>query len=311
MNSMLTMQNFLDYNIGANPYSGIVANVKLDDLLLKEDVTPKLSILMSVFHRYSQLQRTLETLCRQQFKDFEVLIYDNDDDEHIEKVVEQFTPYLHLKLFKKQGGVRRFDPSISFKEMLPSANGDVIALMQPECMLYPTATYWLYFGHDLIKEKISDLANIYNIENALPVSVKDWNSSTCITLKSLWLCPKMQTEIDKYDWHTDITNLYKLPEFWTGGCGLSNFSNTVWAGYNNQIWWLVFSFRKDSGILQKFPDVLGHASIDFYMINYRTIHNYIDIMPYEPLSIHQEHHRMSFSPEGEQAFVSNKEYYKE
>ena len=306
---MYPMEQFLTFDIGADPYAGISANVKLDDLPLKQEVTPKLSIMMSCFHRYSQLQRTLETLCRQDFKDFEVLIYDNDDDQHLEEVVAQFDPYLHIQFFKKSGGVRRFDPSAAFKFMFPHTHGKVVAIMQPECMLYRNATYWLYHGHEDEKWIENDALSIYNIENALKAPVKDWNlAETCVTLKTLWSSPRMQKGIDLYDWHDDIKNLYEMSGFWDEGCGLANFSNTVWCyNYDIQIWWLVFSFKRTAKIWEDMPELLGHASIDFFMINYREIMNYIDVMPYEPLAFHQDHHRMSVSPEGDQASVSKEE----
>ena len=302
---MYPMKDFLTFDIGDDPYVGVRAAVKLDDLPLKEKVTPKLSIMMSCFHRYSQLQRTLETLCRQDFKNFEVLIYDNDDDQHLEEVVAQFDKYLHIKFFKKSGGERRFDPSCAFKYMYPYTEGEVIAIMQPECMLYRSATYWLYYGH--WDDELNGI-NVYNIENALEAPIKDFNAETCVTLKTLWSSPRMQRGLDLYDWHDDIKNLYDMPGFWDEGCGLANFSNKVWCyDYDIQIWWLVFSFKRTASIWEDMPELYGHASIDFFMINYREIMNYIDVMPYKPLAFHQDHHRMSVSPEGDQESVSKEE----
>lgn len=307
---MYPMEQFLTFDIGVDPYAGVRADVKLDDLPLKQLVTPKLSIMMSCFHRYSQLQRTLETLCRQDFVDFEVLIYDNDDDQHLEEVIAQFDPYLHIQFFKKSGGVRRFDPSAAFKFMYPYTHGEVIAIMQPECMLYRKATWYLYYGHQVKNvDDILEDTNYYNIKNALGyVPIENWKAETCVTLKTLWSSPRMQRGLDLYDWHDDIKNLYIIPDFWAEGCGLANFSNEVWCyKYDIQIWWLVFSFKRTAGIWEDMPELLGHASIDFFMINYREIMNYIDIMPYQPLAFHQDHHRMSVSPEGDQASVSKEE----
>lgn len=302
---MYPMDEFQKFDVGPDPYAGIKANLRLDNLEPRCEVTPKLSIMMSVFHRYSQLQRTLECLCRQNFKDFEVLIYDNQDDQDIQEIVWQFVPYLNIMYYKDYSlKERHFDPSTSFNFLFPYSRGEVVAIMQPECMLREDATWWLYYGHassQVTKHLGSMSANHYNIENALEVPVKDWNAETCVTLKTLWSSPRMQRILDSVDWHSRFENIYTLPEFWTEGCGLAAFSNSKWAyEFKIQIWWLVFSFKRTASVWKDLPNLYGHAAIDFFLIRYREAKNYIDIMPLEPMAFHQDHHRMSISPTGEQ-----------
>jgi glycosyltransferase involved in cell wall biosynthesis len=255
-----------------------------------------------VFHRYSQLQRTLETLCRQEFKDFEVLIYDNQDDQNIAEVVVQFLPYLNVVLYKEHGiRERRFDPTYAFNYLFPHTKGAVVAIMQPECMLHKKATWWLYYGHMREEGVHKGVANFYSIENALEAPIKKKTGETCVTLKTLWSSPRMQGMLDGYDWHSGIQNLYEMPQFWIEGCGLACFSNQKWKDeFRIQIWWLVFSFRRKAKVWKDMPSMYGHAAIDFFLIRYRDVMKYIDIMPYEPMAFHQDHHRMSVSPIGEQ-----------
>lgn len=302
---MYPMDKFQTFDLGTDPYAGVRAQLRLDDLLPKQDVTPKLSIMMSVYHRYSQLQRTLETLCRQWFKDFEVLIYDNQDDQRIVEVVQQFLPYLNITYYRDfENKKRRFDPSHAFNYLYPHTKGEVVAIMQPECMLDNMATLYLYNGH---KEKID--ANEYQIENALEKTSfeqKD-SSETCVTLKTLWSSPRMQKIIDTVDWHSDFRNIYTLPGFWTEGCGLAAFSNRKWKNeFRIQIWWLVFSFKRTASVWKAMADfdLYGHAAIDFFLIRYREVMGYVDIMPWQPMAFHQDHHRMSVSPIGEQEELS-------
>jgi len=187
---MYPMNVFQTFDLGIDPYAGVRAKLRLDDLPPRQEVHPKLSIMMSCFHRYSQLQRTLETLCRQEFKDFEVLVYDNGDDQNLAEVVVQFLPYLNVTYYRDtELKERRFDPSGAFNFLFPHTKGEVVAIMQPECMLDRLATWWLYHGHDAV---IDGTANYYCIKNALEAPVEDWYAETCVTLKTLWSSPRMQ-----------------------------------------------------------------------------------------------------------------------
>lgn len=299
---MYPMDKFQTFSVGADPYVGVRAKLKLDDLQPRQEVTPKLSIMMSVYHRYSQLQRTLETLCRQWFKDFEVLIYDNQDDQRIVDVVAQFLPYLNIVYYRDfNDNTRRFDPSYAFNYLFPYTKGEVVAIMQPECMLDYMATWWLYEGHN-DGHYMAD-ANVYSIKDALEIEPNGGNNF-CVTLKTLWSSPRMQQILDTVDWHSDYRAIYTLPNFWNEGCGLAALSNQKWKDeFRIQIWWTVMSFKRTASVWKDMAsmNMLGHASIDFFLIRYRELMEYVDIMPWEPMAFHQDHHRMSVSPEGEQA----------
>ena len=297
---MFPMNAFLTKDIGPDPYAGVRASLRMDDLPLKQDVTPKLSLIVSVFHRYSQLQRTLETLCRQTFKDFDVLIFDNDDDQNLPEVVAQFDPYLHITYYKKQYGQRHFDPSLGIKTMLPHARGQVIAIAQPECMLREDATYWLYYGHFLDLETLARDCTLDKMSKN-----PNLNGRRCVTFKTMFSSPRMQPLLDDYNWHDGLQELENIPNYWDEGCGLSYASNRVWLAYKIASWWFVQSYLANDPILENMPVMFGHASIDMYMISYRRIFDYLDIMPLKPLSFHQDHHRMSFAPEGEVSQMSD------
>jgi hypothetical protein len=299
------LPNFDAYRIGEDPYAGVpLPALQLTGQRPKEI---KLSIMMSVFHRRSQLYRTLATLTKQTFKDFEVLIYINDDDQNIEEVINMFGPYLEIRCWRKPADTpRHFDPTPAFNYLYPHTRGEVVAMMQPECMLMKEACWHLYHGH------VAPLPDYtyYHIQNYTArgpvVDLAQVSGETCVTLKTLWIEEKLQPTIDNVDWYSDVRELYKLDDFWNSG-GLSGFRNTQWMGYETQPWWLVFSFKREADVwaMMKEHDYLrGHASIDLLLINYRHLKGYMDCMPEDAMAVHQDHHRMSVAPDGEQDTVS-------
>jgi glycosyltransferase involved in cell wall biosynthesis len=294
------LRNFDEYNIGNDPYENEdLPNLPISGELPKEI---KLSIMMSVFHRRTQLYRTLYSLTKQNFRDFEVLICDNNDDQNIEEVLELFKDVLEIVPFKIRGGPKQFDPTPNFNLMYGFARGDVIAIMQPECMLANDACWHLYRGH---YDPEFWAYKQYKIKDTFEAP-DDGQGETCVTLKTLWIDEKAQRKIDSVEWWKDVRKLYDLPDFESIG-GLGANTNAVWAGYTCQLWWLVFSFKRDASIwdaMQKFDYLRGHASIDFLLINLRDLLGYRDIMPVAPLAFHQDHHRMSVAPAGEQETVS-------
>lgn len=298
------LQNFDAYDIGEDPYEK--AELPDVEIVGEKPQQIKLSIMMSVYHRRSQLFRTLFSLTKQTFKDFEVLIYDNDDDQNIQEIISMFQDVLVIRYYKKPSGTpRHFDPTPAFNFMLSHAHGDVIAIMQPECMLVDTACWHLYYGHEL---KNGWGYKTYKIRDTFEAK-SDGVGETCVTLKTLWLDNRLQEQIDSVEWWRDVRNLYTLPDFYSTG-GLGSFSNSVWISYPCQLWWLAFSFKKDAsiwGALSKFDYLRGHASIDFLLINLRDILDYEDVMPIAPQAFHQDHHRMGVAPIGEQATVSKEQ----
>lgn len=299
------LPNFDAFNVGQDPYAD--APLKPLPLTGEKPKEIKLSIMMSVYHRRSQLYRTLATLTQQTFRDFEVLIYLNDEDQDIDTVVNTFGPYLDIRVWRKDPSTpRHFDPTQSFNYLLPHTRGEVVAMMQPECLLMKEACWHLYHGHEYPQLNYT----YYHIQNYTArgpvVDMASVSGNTCVTLKTLWIEPSLQPTIDSVDWYSDVRELYKLDRFWDSG-GLAGFKNTVWMGYETQLWWLVFSFKRDDPVwetMKKFNGLRGHASIDFLLINYRNIRGYMDCMPNDAMAIHQDHHRMSVAPEGEQETVS-------
>lgn len=298
------LPDFDAYHIGTDPYA--LAELPIVEITGEKPEQIRLSIMMSVFHRRTQLFRTLVTLTNQNFRDFEVLVYDNDDDQNIPEILAMFEDVLEIRYFKKPAGTpRHFDPTPAFNFMFPHTRGEVVAIMQPECMVQRDACWYLYHAHEL---KNMWGYKTYKIRDTFEVP-SDGTGETCVTLKTLWLEPKLQEQIDTVSWWENCYRLFELPGFFEGG-GLAGQNNTSWIAYPCQLWWLAFSFKRSANIWQhmaKFDYLRGHASIDFLLINLRDILDYEDVMPVQPLAFHQDHHRMSVAPEGEQQTVSKEQ----
>lgn len=293
---MLDRHAFNNYNAGVDPYAGVTCDIRLSDLEPKTDRPIKLSVLTSTYHRYSQLRRSLECLARQDWKDFEVLICDDGDTYDLTPVFQEFEPYLHLQTIRRERKQFHVDPTGGFRLLFPLAAGEVFALIQPEMMFHSSTCRILYEGHF---QELPD-SNRWAIGRNLP------ESETWVAIKPQFMSPDMQKVIDTVDWHSNTDNLQFLPNYWTDQFGLSNQSNRFWEPVEQFPWWFVGSAKREAKIFWDMPEFLGHASIDFYLLDYRRLHDYADIMPLKPLAYHQDHHRISVGVEGEQEEIGRK-----
>lgn len=266
--------------------------LKLDDLEPRINTEPKLSILMTINDfRQVQVARSLECLCRQNWKNFEVLIAHTENLGGMDKVIETFTPYLNLRAFPMARVPKRWCPTAGFKHILPSAQGEVYAIMQPEIMLEPDATMMLYAGHSI---KLED--SLYWRMNSDPWSKKD--APKFVNFKVGFLSSEGTKSLDGKDWHSKLKNICD-GEFWHHGQTLSNSTNAHMLSYYEFPWWFVSSAPADDPLWEDMSVFMGHASIDFWLLGYRRIHNYVDVCPLRFMGYHQRHRQNSDVPAGE------------
>jgi hypothetical protein len=290
-------------------YANVKPVLRLDDLPKRDDSLPtKLSLMISTCYRYSQLQRTLETLCRQDWKEFEVLICDDGDNEDLTPIFQQFEPYLRIKTTRREKTEFSVDPSGGFKTLFPIASGEYWAIMQPELMLYPEVCRLLYEGH--IKEYPSDYL-IYNprggkddgIGGAASQNIISFQRimgrDTWVTIKPYAFSPEMMPWLDKVDWHSDLEVLKTIPNFWHTHYGLSTAPNAYWDRFECFWFWFCASASKNAHIWEDMPEMKGHAQIDFYTIGYRQMYKYVDIIPRRARAFHQDHVRLAYPAPGE------------
>jgi len=193
---------------------GRMPRLRLDDLQIRDDSIPvKLSMMIAFSSwRREQLARTLETIARQTFREFEVLICDMDSGQDMESVYELFRPYIRLKTTRLPRTGWSSCPSKGFKAMLPMAEGDVIGIMQPEMMLHPDAFYYLYWGN--YKEDLPHDLRFTHIPNENVVmrpeqltSTNGGGSETFVNLRNFFISPEGTHNLDGVDWHSNLDNI--------------------------------------------------------------------------------------------------------
>jgi len=118
----------------------------------------------------------------------------------------------------------------------------------------------------------------------------------------------MTMALDGLDWHGDLSALHDLPSFWDLGIALGTRTNRDVVAKLEWPWWFAASALRDDPIWEAMPEFEGHASIDFWLLNYRRENQYVDIVPAgNPLCYHQDHTRENSAPIGEAERASNVE----
>lgn len=95
---------------------------------------PKVSIISTYYNRKIELWRTLKTIEKSTFKDFEyVIVDDGSNSEHrIEDFLDVFK-FLRLKRVEPQDKYY-YNPCIPYNMAIAMAHGDIVILQSPECM---------------------------------------------------------------------------------------------------------------------------------------------------------------------------------
>lgn len=292
---------FKKFHPGVDKQAPIVPKLKLDDLQPKGDINPRVSYLISTWNRKGQLERSLECLARQKYKQFEVLLMDDGSTENIRESYEKFEPFLDIHYYHRERDEWRSCPSSSWHIMLPEVKGEVIAIMHPEMMLHSSATEYLfdahYIGvdgncHIIIDPGIPDLFEEIDLDKC------DGSERFWVSLKSLFIMENHYPIMDNLDWHSDVDNLRYLPNFMTT-VGFAGRPNTWHEARKYYPWWFVASAKKDDPIWEDLPSFKGHAMIDMWFINYRKKYKMIDVVPTKPLCYHQAHVTSAYAPASE------------
>lgn len=287
---------------------GRMPRLRLDDLQPKDCGLPvKLSMIIAFSSwRREQLARSLETIARQTFREFEVLICDMGSGQDMESIYELFRPYIRLKVKTIPRPTWSSCPSKGIKMMLPEAEGEVIGYMQPEMMLHPLAFTYLYWSHYVEQPNEYRFTHRGGDETVVipeNISADDGGGGeTFVNLRNFFLSPDEVHKLDDFDWHSNIDSLQNMDDFWTHGWCLSGLTNREhWdrESHRKWIWWFVGSAKRTATFWDDMPDFDGHASIDFYQIGYKQVMGYTEVIPQIGLAYHQEHTRASIAPERE------------
>jgi hypothetical protein len=273
--------------------------IRFDDLLPRHNKRPKLSLMISTYNRRSQLMRTLETLCRQTFVEFEVMLNDDGSTQDLRKVAEWFAPYLNIQLFQPIKTGWRSCPSKGFKTMLPFANGEVIAISHPEIMLDNGAIEFLYNSIMNPSSVDCDRYIVGGWDRGEPIETTETDGKYYWSeLRPAFVDDKNYPALDDVDWHSSAKNIQKMENFWGFG-GFSGRNNEETLRKRVFPWWFVGAARKDCPLWNDLPEFYGHGIIDAWMCRYRSINGFTDMITKDVMCYHQPHATFAFAPEGE------------
>jgi hypothetical protein len=285
--AILEPDEFHSYVPGEDRFTALPI-LELDDLKPTYKGRPKLSYLMGTWNRRSQLARSLESLARQTWREFEVLLTDDGSTQDIEAVVELFEPHLQIRYFRLERDSWHSCPSRAFHHMLPEAQGGVIVIAHPEILLHQEATGYLYQG---CTKRLDDAH--YGGLSPLTEGEFYW-----VTLKPCFLNQSWYDWLDYVDWHNNFENFYNIPNFDAIG-GLGGFPNSYHAAMKGYHWWYVGAALKDCPIWRDLPVFDGHALIDMWLMDYRRLNDIVDVTPNKVLCMHQPHLTTAIARKGE------------
>jgi glycosyltransferase involved in cell wall biosynthesis len=89
---------------------------------------PRYSLIVATVSRTTELRRLLESLTQQQFADYEVILVDQNDDNKLQSVIEEFRDLMPIRRIPSQKGVSR-----ARNLGLRHATGEIIAFPDDDC----------------------------------------------------------------------------------------------------------------------------------------------------------------------------------
>ena len=297
----MPMSSFSSFSLNnsKDKYYSETPSLKLDDLPPKHDGEIKVSVMMSTYNRRAQLQRTLETLARQEFRAFEVLLNDDGSTQDMAEVVGTFSNFLNLRYFQTPRTSWRSCPSKAFKMMLPHAAGEVVAISHPEIMIDYGGVGFLY---NAIKNKDVENSHRYVVgryEKGVPVLNADENTrDKWAILRPGFIDEEHYPDFNGVDWHSSAKNIQAMPGFWEFG-GLGGKTNSDVKQEAAFPWWFVGAGHRDCSVWKELPEFLGHGIVDMWLCDFRRLNEFTDIISTETMCYHQPHVTTAFAPEGE------------
>lgn len=157
-------------------------------------MSKRVSLCMAVWNTAHLLKRTLRTLVRQTYDNFEVIVIDDNSEDDVEAVVAPYYDKLDIKVHRLVHNLGMRGNTVSFNTAFGLAQGEILMENTPEILLYPRC--------------IEDLVGA--LERLGP---KSW-----VSVRTYNLAPEDQMDIGTVDWESDLANINTLPKFndpWT------------------------------------------------------------------------------------------------
>lgn len=290
---MLPRDKFDRFKPQADPYYREISDIRLDDLKPKSSNVPVISVMISTWNRHSQLARSLECYARQEFRDFEILLNDDGSTQNIKALVEQFSPYVNIKYYHTPRSTWVSCGSPAYKKMMPDAQGKIIAITHPEIMISFDA---LQFVYDVLLECKQDelVEYVINYPNN-PKPKWKW-----VSLRPNFFIDDNYELIDVADWHSSLDRFQELPS-WENWGGFAGRPNLWHSNHFEYPWWFFGAALKECPIWDAMVGFVGHATLDMWMMKYRSVYHLLDVVPDKVMCYHQPHVTSAVAPEGEAA----------
>jgi glycosyltransferase involved in cell wall biosynthesis len=113
--------------------------------------TPYISVCIPTYEMNGQghgyLRKSLEVLCTQSFKDFNVIVSDNSKDQVIEKLCQEFKDALSIIYIKN---LHKFGISANLNNAISNSNGKILKILFQDDYLYSESS-------------LADIANKFNL----------------------------------------------------------------------------------------------------------------------------------------------------
>src|SRR5581483_4000319 len=89
------------------------------------------SIIIPLYNRPQEIKELLETLTKQTYRQFEVLVIEDGSKDDAENIVKGFTDKLDVRYFKKQNEGQGFTRNYGFER----AKGDYFVIFDSDCLI--------------------------------------------------------------------------------------------------------------------------------------------------------------------------------
>tara|TARA_R110000851_G_scaffold72260_3_gene160243 strand:- start:1516 stop:2289 length:774 start_codon:yes stop_codon:yes gene_type:complete len=249
----------------------------------------KVSIVMSYYNRREQFLRTLSTIQKTKYKNYEVIVVDDGSlDEHRLEDVEG------INLIRIDPNTKDYiNPCIPFNRAIAAATGDVVILQNPEC---------LHLG-----DVVSHAAN--------NVTDKNYISYECYSFDQ-FITERLPKKVDEIMMERIKGTLKQLPQVRpaAGDCGWYNHSTIKPTGYHFTSAISKRQLDTLGGFDEKFAHGVGFDD-DEFLARVKHLGLEIVIPPIEPLVIHQWHyisgHLNEIAANDMSLFFKNQTLYKE
>lgn len=109
---------------------------------------PKFSVIIPVYNRPEEVEELLESLTKQTYKNFEILIVEDGSTEKCEKIFLKYQDKLQLNYFFKENSGQGFSRNYGFER----ANGEYFIVFDSDCII--PEHYFEAVNHHLKKAKL-------------------------------------------------------------------------------------------------------------------------------------------------------------